>query len=107
MGKRRERGYGASQERKAHDRLLAEGLGPAGLDAKALAQLPGSDPRNVALARVIWETTTFGQGSLAEGLSMQSAANVSQQIIRSKAASRTGASLMSSNGGCVLSRYDA
>ena len=68
--------------------LLAEGLRAAGLDAEALADLSGSDARKVALARAIWETTTVGQGWLAQRLAMQSAANVSQQILRSKAASR-------------------
>ena len=94
LGKPRERSYRASLESKAHDRqrakaLLTEGLRAAGLDAKTIAELPGSDPRKVALARVIWERTTVGQGWLAERLAMQSAANVSQQLIRSKAAPRT------------------
>jgi len=95
LGKGRERGYRSSHERKAHDRqraetLLAEGLRAAALDAKALEELPGSDPRKVALARVIWETTTVSQGWLAEWLAMQSAANVSQQLIRSKGTVRDG-----------------
>lgn len=93
LGKGRQRAYRSSHERKAHDQqraeaMLAEGLRAAGLDAEALADLPGSDGRKVALARAIWETTTVRQGWLAQRLAMQSAANVSQQILRSKLTSR-------------------
>jgi hypothetical protein len=44
--------------------------------------LPGSEPRKVAVARVIWEQTTVPQSWLAEKLMMGSPANVSQQLRR-------------------------
>jgi len=37
----------------------------AGLWRKELGQLPGSDPRKVALASLLWGTTTVSQGWIA------------------------------------------
>ncbi len=50
--------------------------------AREFARTKGSDPRKVALARLLWERNKVGQGWLAEGLQMDSAANVSQQLRR-------------------------
>ncbi len=59
-----------------------EGLAAAGLNEKELAATPGSDPRKIALARLLWRRTTVSQVWLAERLAMRSAANVSQQLRR-------------------------
>ena len=64
------------------EKLLAQGLGAAGLGTEELANLPGSDPRKVALARYLWTGTTVSQSWLAERLQMRSATNVSQQLRR-------------------------
>jgi REP element-mobilizing transposase RayT len=61
---------------------LAEGLQAAGLAAKNLSGLKGSDPRKLALAELLWKRTTVSQEWIAEKLSMRSAANVSQQLRR-------------------------
>jgi len=47
-----------------------------------MAATPGSAPRKVALARLLWLGTTVSQVWLAERLAMRSAANVSQQLRR-------------------------
>jgi len=88
LGRSRSRNYRASPVRKAHDAsvaeaLLAEGLQAAALSDDELLRLPGSEPRKVAVARVIWEQTTVPQSWLAEKLMMGSPANVSQQLRRS------------------------
>ena len=74
----------ASREIRAHGeqtarRLLAEGLGLAGLTDSDLKILPGSEERKVAIARIIWEQTTVDMKWLAEHLFLRSAANASQQ----------------------------
>jgi REP element-mobilizing transposase RayT len=89
LGKRRERGYRASLEAKAHDlrraeEILAAGLEAAGLGAEEIRRLPGSDVRKVSVARAIWESTTVSQSWLAEHLGMSSAANVSQLLCRAR-----------------------
>ena len=73
--------------RQAHgleraEQWLREGLAAAGLNEKELAATSGSDPRKVALARLLWRGTTVSQVWLAERLAMRSAANVSQQLRR-------------------------
>jgi hypothetical protein len=83
----RSRTVAGRREKKAHDRLRAEellesGLRAAGLKRAAVLELPGADPRKVAIARVIWSQTTVRQSWLAERLGMKSAANVSQLIRR-------------------------
>ena len=85
LKKPKSRGYQRSPQRLAHDMkraedLANEGLRIAGLDAKQLAGLKGSDPRKVALARVIRQNTTASMGWIARRLEMKSAANVSQQL---------------------------
>jgi hypothetical protein len=87
----RSRSYRAAPLNQRHneqraEELLEEGLRVAGLSHQELEMLPGADPRKVAIARVIWEQTTVGQGWLAERLAMGSAANVSQQIRRNQQA---------------------
>ena len=61
---------------------MEEGMTVAGLDAASLRELPGSDARKVAIAMLIWETTTVGMTWIADNLAMCSAANASQQIRR-------------------------
>jgi hypothetical protein len=78
--KSRSRGY---PERRAHGerealRLLAEGMKAAGLDAVELGRLKGSDPRKVAIARLIRQRTTVSLVWIAERLSMRSAADTSR-----------------------------
>jgi hypothetical protein len=51
-------------------------------------RLPGSDPRKVAIAGFIHQSTTTPQGWTAERLQMKSAANVSQQLSRAKKAAK-------------------
>lgn len=85
--KRSSRAYRKTPQVVAHseeqaERWLAEGLKAAGLVAKNLPGLKGSDPRKLALAELIWKRTTVSQEWIAGKLSMRSAANVSQQLRR-------------------------
>ena len=87
LKKTRHRSYRASGERRAHGesdarKLMEEGMAVATLDAASLRELPGSDARKVAIARLIWETTTVNMTWIADNLEMCSAANASQQIRR-------------------------
>ena len=87
LRKTRSRGANASLEKQARGeqearRLVAEGMAIAGLSDEDLKKLPGSDPRKVAVARVVWERTTVGMPWLAEHLHLRSAVNASQQIRR-------------------------
>jgi putative transposase len=110
LKKKRDRGYRASRERRAHgereaERLLAEGLQAAGLRAEILAELKGSDARKVVIGRVIREKTTVSMGWIAERLAMKSAANASQQLHRTKSRAKD---LPKALRECfVLSRKDA
>ena len=84
------RGSRSMPERRSHDEAQAlewmrDGVDAIGLDPVEFRALRGSDPRKVALARLLWEHTTVGQEWIAERLDMGSAANVSQQIRRVKA----------------------
>jgi len=60
-------------------RLLEGALAAAGLSARELDSLPGSDVRKVALANLLLERTVARQSWVADKLAMCSAANVSQQ----------------------------
>ncbi len=87
LGRTKSRAYRGVAVRRAHRleqaaQWLREGLAAAGLDEKELATTAGSDPRKIALARVLWQRTTVSQVWLAERLWMRSAANVSQQLRR-------------------------
>lgn len=87
LGRTKSRAYRGVAIRRAHgleraEQRLREGLAAAGLDEKELAAIPGSDPRKIALARLLWRGTTVSQVWLAERLAMRSAANVSQQLRR-------------------------
>ncbi len=87
LRRRRNRTYRSGAVAKAHDqkeaeRLLREGLEAAGLEEKALEDLPGSDVRKVALADLLTSRTVARQSWIAERLAMRSAANVSQQVRR-------------------------
>lgn len=90
LKKTRHRSYRASHESRAHGesearKLIGEGLAVAGLSPETLRALPGSEARKVALARLVWETTTMNMKWIAENLAMRSAANASQQIRRHRA----------------------
>jgi REP element-mobilizing transposase RayT len=81
------RSYKRTPETRAHsesqaEKWLKEGLRAAGLKATDLPGLKGSDPRKLALAKLLWSRTTVSQQWIAEKLSMRSAANVSQQLRR-------------------------
>lgn len=85
--KRSSRAYRKTPQVTAHGeeqakRWLAAGLKAAGLLAKDLSALKGSDLRKLALAELLWKRTTVSQEWIAEKLSMRSAANVSQQLRR-------------------------
>lgn len=86
-GKAASRGGRRTPEALAHDerqaeRWIGEGLRAAGLSEEDLAALKGSDPRKLALARLLWTRTTVSQEWIAKKLWMRSAANVSQQLRR-------------------------
>jgi putative transposase len=90
MATRRNRTYRSAPLFRAHDereaqRLLDGGLAAAGLSAKELDSLPGSDVRKVTLANLLLERTVARQSWIAEKLAMRSAANVSQQVHRYRA----------------------
>jgi hypothetical protein len=79
---RRNRTYRSAALFRAHDereaqRLLDGGLAAAGLSAKELDSLPGSDVRKVALANLLLERTVARQSWIAQKLAMCSAANKS------------------------------
>jgi tetratricopeptide (TPR) repeat protein len=83
---RRNRTYRSAPLFQAHNekearRLLEGGLAAAGLSARELDSLPGSDVRKVALASLILERTVARQSWIADKLAMRSAANVSQQAL--------------------------
>jgi putative transposase len=87
---RRNRTYRSAPLFRAHDereaqRLLDGGLTAAGLSARELDSLPGSDVRKVALANLLLERTVTRQSWIADKLAMRSAANVSQQVRRYRA----------------------
>jgi hypothetical protein len=87
---RRNRTYSSAPLFRAHDereaqRLLDGGLTAAGLSARELDSLPGSDVRKVALANLLLERTVTRQSWIADKLAMRSAANVSQQVRRYRA----------------------
>ena len=80
---RRNRTYRSAPLFQAHNekearRLLEGGLAAAGLSARELDSLPGSDVRKGALASFILERTVARQSWIADKLAMRSAANVSQ-----------------------------
>ena len=84
---RRNRTYRSAPLFQAHNekearRLLDGGLASAGLSARELDSLPGSDVRKVALANLLLERTVARQSWIAQKLAMRSAANVSQQVRR-------------------------
>jgi putative transposase len=90
IASRRNRTYRSAPLFRAHDdkearRLLDGGLAAAGLSARELDSLPGSDVRKVALASLILERTLARQSWIADKLAMRSAANVSQQVRRYRA----------------------
>ncbi|WP_449069385.1 transposase [Prosthecobacter sp.] len=81
------RAYQHTPQARAHglteaERLVREGLAAAGLTARDLPALKGSDVRKVALARLLSRRTVAPQAWIAEQLCMGSAANVSQQLRR-------------------------
>ena len=79
---------GARSRATEAEKIVQEGLERFGLSESDLKSLPGSDPRKVAIAGFIHQSTTTPQGWTAERLQMRSAANVSQQLSRAKKAAR-------------------
>ena len=84
---RSNRTYRSSAVAQAHDqaeadRLLVKGLVAMRLEESALALLPGSDIRKVALAELLLARTGARQSWIADRLAMRSAGNVSQQVRR-------------------------
>ena len=69
-------------EKEARRLLEGGGLAAAGLSARELDSLPGSDVRKVALANLLLERTVARQSWIADKLAMCSAVNVSQQVRR-------------------------
>ena len=85
------RTYRSASQHRAHgqhqaETLLADALRRHELSSADLARLPGADPRKVAIAVELWQTTTASQGWIADRLHMKSAANVSQILRRHKSA---------------------
>jgi hypothetical protein len=70
------------------ERIVQEGLQRFGLSESDLKSLPGNDPRKVAIANTIHKSTTTPLGWTAKRLQTKSAANVSQQLMRAKTASK-------------------
>src|ERR1700680_2577801 len=90
---RRNRNYQSAQMGRDHgqaeaEKIVQQGLERFGLSESDLKSLPGSDPRKVAIAGSIHQSTTTPQGWTAERLQMKSAANVSQQLSRAKKAAK-------------------
>jgi hypothetical protein len=75
---------GRDHGRAEAEKLVQQGLDRFGLSETDLESLPGSDPRKVAIAGFIHQSTTTPQGWTAERLQMKSAANVSQLLSRAK-----------------------
>ncbi len=89
IGKGKSRAYARSQERLAHgeqeaERIVKEGLVAAGLQERDLAALPANEKRKVAIAGLVWRSTTVSQGWIAQRLKMRQAANVSLALHRNK-----------------------
>jgi REP-associated tyrosine transposase len=89
LARPKSRAYRTNAVRRTHgmkqaEQWLAAGLRAAKLTRADLANLKGSDPRKVALARLLWKGTTVSQEWLADALKMRSAANVSQLLSRSQ-----------------------
>ena len=87
VGESRSRSYQRSAQKLAHgehqaEQWIVEGLKIAGLNARQLEALMGSDARKVALAKLAWERTTVSQVWIAKRLKMGSPANVSQALRR-------------------------
>ena len=66
--------------------LLSKALRRHQLASADLIRLPGADPRKVAIAVELLQTTTASQGWIADRLHMKSAADVSQILRRQKGA---------------------
>jgi hypothetical protein len=86
---RRNRNYQTAQMGRDHgqaeaEKIVQQGLERFRLSERDLKSSPGSDPRKVAIAGFIRQSTTTPQGWTAERLQMKSAANVSQQLSRAK-----------------------
>ena len=87
---RRNRNYRSTARQQGHDEKTAEAIVRAGLDAHGLREtelpnLPGSEPRKLAIAAEVRGRTAVSMAWIADRLKMRSAANVSQQLRRMKA----------------------
>ncbi len=77
----------SAESRASHDvaeaeRLVGEGMKRLSMKEGEMKELPGSDPRKVAMASVVHTLTAVAHGWTAEKLCMKSAANVSQHLRR-------------------------
>ena len=79
---------GARSRATETEKIVQEGLERFGLSESDLKSSPGSDPRKVAIAGFIHQSTTTPQSWTAERLQMKCAANVSQQLSRAKKAAK-------------------
>jgi len=85
MKQTKSRAYRRGPERLAHgldraEELVAGGLAAAGMDGSELARVAGSDPRKVALAKIVRERTTANLTWVAERLMMGGAANAGHYV---------------------------
>jgi REP element-mobilizing transposase RayT len=75
---------GRDKAEAAAGRIVRRALEDAGLVARDLEKLPGSDRRKVAIAEELHERTTVSHEWIARQLCMRSAGNVSQQLYRKR-----------------------
>ena len=73
---------GSAATRSPGAALVRKGWKRSGLRDAVLARLPGSDPRKVKIARMVWEQNAVSKNGIAERLQMRSAANVCRQRIK-------------------------
>ncbi len=83
------RAYRRTPQRLSHgleeaERLVSTGLKAAELETRALEELPGGDPRKVALGKLVRERTVASCEWLAVRLKMRSAVNLSQTLRRTE-----------------------
>ena len=86
---RRNRTYRSGPVQHGHDereaeRIVSEGLAQRGLSEEELPDLPGSDERKLKIAAEVRGNTAVSMSWIAKRLQMRSAANVSQQLRRSR-----------------------
>ena len=75
-------GSRASHDVAEAERLLRDGMDRLGMERATVSELPGSDPRKVAMAHAVHALTAVPHTWTEEKLGMRSAANVSQHLCR-------------------------